>query len=673
MAIRNEPAEMSPSSAPPARPAVVFGLGTALLVANGVFITYTYLVVQALGWTQTALLRPPVVALFLLAAINALLLRPLARRFALTSAELVILYSMLCVATCAAGQSFVQMLVNQLAAPYYHASGTNGWRERLWPYLPAWLSPPNDPAVLNGFFRGNVSLYAPAVLRGWAVPTLAWSSFIFALFWVLLCLTSLVRRRWADEERLTFPLVVLPLEMARSGENNGVGGTGPFWRSRGMWIGFTLAVLLESLNYLNFLYPNVPGIPLKPVGPNQLDTLFTERPWNQIGTFRLAFYPFAIGIGYLLSLEVSFSCWSLYLLSKAVTVLCVAFGWTDGAASGAAAMSGANRAPFLREQGVGAFLGIAVFSLWAMRAALAAAWREAVRPTGADADELMSHRLALLGGGFGLLFLLGFLVVAGLPPLVALVFLFVYLCIALTLARIISEAGAGWAYGPSWTPVAFTTDLFGASHLSPQALVPLQVSLAWTGDMRDVPLAQQMHGARLGQEIGLPTRALLKPLVWAALVGILCAFWAHLDAYYTNGHATAKVRVALSNLATNPARAATSLLLSPTPADWPGLAAAVGGGLFALSLSVLRQRLTGWPLHPLGYALATTQSLDYMWFPFFLAWGAKFVTLRYGGIRAYRSALPFFLGLILGDYVAPVAWSVIGMMTGSQMYMAFPH
>jgi hypothetical protein len=83
--------------------------------------------------------------------------------------------------------------------------------------------------------------------------------------------------------------------------------------------------------------------------------------------------------------------------------------------------------------------------------------------------------------------------------------------------------------------------------------------------------------------------------------------------------------------------------------------------------------LSWWPLHPLGYALATTQSMDYMWFPFFLAWLAKCLTLRYGGIKAYRSALPFFLGLILGDYVVPTLWGVFGMLTGYQQYMAFPH
>jgi hypothetical protein len=93
----------------------------------------------------------------------------------------------------------------------------------------------------------------------------------------------------------------------------------------------------------------------------------------------------------------------------------------------------------------------------------------------------------------------------------------------------------------------------------------------------------------------------------------------------------------------------------------------------AITISRLRLGLAWWPFHPLGYALATTDSMDYMWCPFFVAWLAKYFTVRYGGIKAYRISLPFFLGLILGDYVVPALWGLWGMATGHQQYMAFPH
>ena len=64
-----------------------------------------------------------------------------------------------------------------------------------------------------------------------------------------------------------------------------------------------------------------------------------------------------------------------------------------------------------------------------------------------------------------------------------------------------------------------------------------------------------------------------------------------------------------------------------------------------------------------------------MWqlIPFLVGWLCKVVSLRYGGIRAYRAALPFFIGLILGDYVIASIWTLIGVATGVTMYRCFPN
>jgi hypothetical protein len=191
--------------------------------------------------------------------------------------------------------------------------------------------------------------------------------------------------------------------------------------------------------------------------------------------------------------------------------------------------------------------------------------------------------------------------------------------------------------------------------------------------MRDNPMPQQAMSLKLEQTSSLTARQFLWPLVWATAFGILCAFWAHLHIYYTFGAASAKVRPALANSASAPFRQAANLLSLPTKQDTAGMTAAVVGLLITAALGYLRQRFTGWPIHPLGYAIATTQSMDYMWFPFFVAWLIKSIVLRYGGVKMYRRTLPLFLGLILGDYVVPALWGVYGMLTGTQQYMVFPH
>jgi hypothetical protein len=42
-----------------------------------------------------------------------------------------------------------------------------------------------------------------------------------------------------------------------------------------------------------------------------------------------------------------------------------------------------------------------------------------------------------------------------------------------------------------------------------------------------------------------------------------------------------------------------------------------------------------------------------------IAWGAKALLLRYGGLRTHRRALPFFLGLIVGSATMALIQSLV--------------
>ena len=48
-----------------------------------------------------------------------------------------------------------------------------------------------------------------------------------------------------------------------------------------------------------------------------------------------------------------------------------------------------------------------------------------------------------------------------------------------------------------------------------------------------------------------------------------------------------------------------------------------------------------------------------------LGWLMKITIVKYGGLRAYRSARPIFLGLVLGEMVCAGLWAIIGMVTGT--------
>ena len=646
-----------PDIAASAKPRPWRGLLIGLLVIppSTLYGVYAYIVVQALLWTQTSLLRGPVFVLFALAMAN-LVARRLKARFALTGPELLLIYTMVMVSTAVGGIGMVQFLVPILGSAFYYATPENRWAG-FHEHIPRWLVP-NDPAAINGFFQGYTTLYQVSILRAWLLPVVAWTTFLSLLLLVTLCATVLLRRRWVEEERLTFPLIQLPLEMARDG------ASASFWGNRLMWAGFALAGILESVNFWNWLSPTVPYLPIKPTNIGQ--SLVTQ-PWSAARPLYVAFYPFMIGIGYLLTLNISFSCWAFYLITKLENVLAVVLGFRDPGASLSMA-----RVPYIGEQGAGAFIGLALLLAWSARGTLREAWQaaRAGRPAG---DEMLSPREAFAGLILGYLALVGFCWAAGLNPILAAAFLLIALLFAMTITRIVAEAGAGWTMGP-WMSgrhlIAASTSL---ASLGPRNLTVWSYFLFPDLDYRDTAMPHQMQGARLGTAAGIAPRHMLLAILLAGTFGIVVAFWAHLHVYYTYGCATAKVRSWITSVGQQPFVLLRSWLSSPPPTDQTGLfAAGAGLGITAL-LVYLRQHFLWWPLHPVGYALANTSSLDYVWCPFFIAWLLKTAALRFGGIALYRRTLPFFLGLILGDYVVPTVWGLIGVATKTQMYMAFPH
>ncbi len=95
------------------------------------------------------------------------------------------------------------------------------------------------------------------------------------------------------------------------------------------------------------------------------------------------------------------------------------------------------------------------------------------------------------------------------------------------------------------------------------------------------------------------------------------------------------------------------------------------GLLTTVALFALRLRFPGFPLHPIGYAISSSWAIHLIWMPLLIAWVLKSLTMRYGGLRAYRQFLPFFLGLILGDCVRGSAWGLVSLLCGIQTYNFF--
>jgi hypothetical protein len=107
-----------------------------------------------------------------------------------------------------------------------------------------------------------------------------------------------------------------------------------------------------------------------------------------------------------------------------------------------------------------------------------------------------------------------------------------------------------------------------------------------------------------------------------------------------------------------------NLLRNPTPPETGATWAYLFGAAAAVFLGVMRTRFVGWPFHPAGYLISGSFGLFRLWLPIFVAWLLKSVILRYGGLRGYRTALPFFIGLVLGEFAAGFARTLLDLCFG---------
>src|SRR5262249_39861913 len=111
---------------------------------------------------------------------------------------------------------------------------------------------------------------------------------------------------------------------------------------------------------------------------------------------------------------------------------------------------------------------------------------------------------------------------------------------------------------------------------------------------------------------------------------------------------------------------------NPTKQDLPRLEGVGTGLVVTAALMALRSRFTWWPFHPVGYAVAGTFTMPWLWCATLVGWLIKVLVIRYGGMKNYRRAIPFFVGLILGDYITGSLWAIYGSLTGITTYRAFP-
>ena len=638
-------------------------IGLLLIPLLDFWLEYTEIVAQGPDLAAMSLPMAVLFALMVMVGLN-LLVKRFNPKWALSQAELLFIYTMNTVAIYIGGIGMMQFLTPALVGWKHFQTPQNKWDS--WAhFVPRWAVP--DPSVVPGYYAGRTTFFTPETLHGWAQPIAVWTGFIFTLLFCFYCIAALLRKQWVDRERLIFPIVIIPLEITRDG------GSTPLWQNRLLWLGVGIPVVLESMAVIHFtMIPTFPYIPLKPEYSLQLETNITTSPWNAIGYTPLAFYPLVIGLSYLLSLDVSFSCWFFYLLTKLENVGATAFGFRDpGAGPSLAHM------PYIAEQGVGAFLGLALFSLLLARPQLAEAWRKAFRGDASvdDSAEPMSYRFAYIGLFVSTALLVSFTVALGLSLLAALIFWSLLLLMALAFTRIRAEAGLPWGFAPFGLSHGTMVNFGGTDAFTPRELTAFSFTRWFDSDWRCLTQPAEMEAMKIADSATprpMNPRHLTIAIFVAILVATLAAFVSCLSLYYHFGAGNASLDRWRTDQGHFSFDELQGWLNTARPLDRGRISASVVGLAVVLLLGFLRTRFVWWPLHPIGYAVGCTDTMTWIWCPVLLGWLAKSLILRYGGVKAYRQALPFFIGLVLGDYGVSGLWALYFLASGHSGYRTFP-
>ena len=58
----------------------------------------------------------------------------------------------------------------------------------------------------------------------------------------------------------------------------------------------------------------------------------------------------------------------------------------------------------------------------------------------------------------------------------------------------------------------------------------------------------------------------------------------------------------------------------------------------------------------------------YFWFPVMVSWLIKWLLVKQRGLGAYRKGVPFFLGLMMGEFMIGSLLSVFGTAFNTRVY-----
>lgn len=627
-------------------------VGLALVVLTCFVVCYAELVT---GRIQIGFLQmpPAVIGIFFFLVLANTQLKALGQRLSLNARELMMVYCMMLVAAMVASRGVLEKIIPLLVTPNYFANSSNEWQTLFFPHIKKWMvsfdpaKGVNQPAAKQFFESLSVGNRIP--WQDWIVPLAAWGALVLLIVFAFLCLATILRRQWVDEEKLSFPLVQLPIGLVQEQQGK------PLLKNRLLWGGVALPAIVFTINGLHASFPSVPEITLSLF----INPFLTNPPWNSMYWTALYFSFAAIGFFFLLPSDVLFAIWFFAIFARLQTVVAAAYNMET------------SRMPlygtpiFVAYQTVGAYIVLAAYLFYAARAQIKRVVLAAFdRQRADDGNELMPYKIAFWGLIVSFLLVVKWSMLAGTSAPVALlefgVFVFV---VALVMARSTAEAGM------LMTETTFRpTDLYvmfaPLRNLGPGNITALAFfDTAFMRDQRGLLLTGFLDGLKMTDGVNARRRSFLPVFLLGIFAAMLFAGYLHIALPYQRGGITMYGYV-YQDCSLRAFRHYESALRGTDPAtSWQAPVFFVVGLVVTAFLAYMRAMFHWWPLHPLGYALSVSWTSSVFWFSCFIAWLIKTVVLRYGGMKLYVKARPWFLGMILGEFGMAVIWAIINALT----------
>ena len=601
--------------------------------------------------TDVSLFFNTVFILLVLTVVNELVRRVFPKR-ALERGELLLIYMILTLATAVVGHDTIGVLLPMLTWPYRHSTTSNNWAHLIFPHLRSALFVTNAK-IYKGYYLGNDTIWRIAYVRAWLPVVLIWTAFLGTLLFVMLNTNVILRKQWTDNERLTYPIVQVPLQITSDTafQHDGL------FRNRLFWIGFLLAATMDIVNSLNYYYPKIPTILTPGFGQSYSDisVYFTHKPWDALGWTPISFYPFVIGLGMFMPLDFLFSIWFFYWFWKMQHVISAAMAWDT-----------TPDFPYVENQSFGAYLSFCIYSIYLSRGYISEVIKRVCgKPSKVDdANEPVPYRTAVIRIFAGLLALFCFTIYLGMTWWIIILFFLMYFALSLAITRMRAELGTPIHDLHFAGPGDVMVRVAGSKSFTPDTLTAFSLYFWFTRAYRGHPMPIQLEAFKVAEQTRTQYRQWYNAMLVMGTVAVFIGFWAMLYIMYIYG---AEAKSAFT-FGAEPYDTLQGWLSDPSRGNYGQFLAIVMGLSFAAFLQFMRTRFPWWPFHPLAYAVSSSWEINLVWMPLFIAWILKSLILRYGGRGGFQKALPFFIGLMLGQFVIGSMLNIWGICAGIPTY-----